>query len=65
MRTLREQAAMVSRAEAPALHGVVDDWAELPDEIPGTSQVLWEWNLGFELIGIRAMLDGATPWSQL
>ena len=63
MRTLRDQAAEVTRAEAPDLHALLDEWEGLPDDLV-TSDVLWGWNMGFELLAVRAMLDGASPWDQ-
>jgi AcrR family transcriptional regulator len=61
LRTLREQAAMVAPAEAPDLTALVQEWADLPDDLEGASEALWSWNIGFELLGIQAMLDGASP----
>ena len=64
MRTLREQAAVVTPAEAPELWAVMDGLAGLPDEAPGASEALWAWNIGFEILGIKAVLAGASPWDE-
>jgi AcrR family transcriptional regulator len=64
MRSLRDQAAAVTPAEAPELHGLLEEWEDLPDDLV-TSDVLWSWNIGFELLAVRAMLAGASPWDQL
>jgi AcrR family transcriptional regulator len=64
IRTLREQAAMVTPAEAPELHAILRDWDGMPDDPSGASEWLWRWNLGFEIVAIRAMLGGASPWDE-
>jgi AcrR family transcriptional regulator len=64
IRTLREQAATVTPSEAPELHALVREWDGMPDDIPEASEVMWIWNIGFEILGIRAMLTGASPWDE-
>ncbi len=61
--TQRARAATVTREQAPHLYALIDALGDLPDDLPEISDYIWEWNLCFELDGIRAMLgrDGPSP----
>jgi len=59
--TRRAQAAMVTREEAPHLWEVIDRLELFPDEFPGVSDFLWDWNLRFEVDGFRAVLGRSGP----
>lgn len=60
LRVLRDRAEGVPATEIPALVSVLDALATIPEDVDGISEVLWEWNLRVEILGLRALLDELT-----
>jgi AcrR family transcriptional regulator len=57
LRVLRARAEGVSAGEISTLMAVLEALAKVPEDVEGVSDVLWEWNLQVELLGLRALLD--------
>ena len=60
LRVLRARAEGVAATEIPALTSVLDTLSSVPEDVDGVSEVLWQWNLHVEILGLRALLDEIT-----
>jgi AcrR family transcriptional regulator len=59
LRLLREDAKTVPDEQIPTLRAVLDEVADIPDVAENLSSALFEWQVGLELAGLRALLQGA------
>jgi AcrR family transcriptional regulator len=53
---LRARAEGLPIDEIPTLTAVLEALAKVPEDVDGVSDVLWEWNLHVELLGLQALL---------
>jgi AcrR family transcriptional regulator len=60
LHVLRARAEGVPATEISTLTSVLEALSSVPEDVEGVSDLLWEWNLHVELLGLRALLDDSS-----